>query len=184
MDSRTAIHPAECLLAGQQPALTTWYGEPPPATEVAALQARSREALQLNLCRERAAFVLHVLQLACDFWSRGEAGSTYESLAVVAANRRDLALLELVYGQLLMGRKLSPAGEHLARGFRLAVPWLSSAGYFELVRRHERLDCLRLTDTPAPPQGLAALLAEAAVVQRLQTGGRGRRPNEHRDTVG
>ena len=76
------------------------------------------------------------------------------------------------------------AGEHLARGFRLAVPWLSSAGYFELVRRHERLDCLRLTDTPAPPQGLAALLAEAAVVQRLQTGGRGRRPNEHRDTVG
>ena len=97
---------------------------------------------------------------------------------------RDRALLELVYGQLLMGRKLSPAGEHLARGFRLAVPWLSSAGYFELVRRHERLDCLRLTDTPAPPQGLAALLAEAAVVQRLQTGGRGRRPNEHRDTVG
>jgi hypothetical protein len=184
MDSRTASHPAECLLSRQQPALTAWYGEPPQATGAAALQARIREALQLNLCREREAFPLHVLQLACDYWSRGDAGSAYESLAAVAMERRDRALLELVYGQLLMGRKLRPAGEHLARGFRLAVPWLSSAGYFELVRRHERLDGLRLTDTPAPAQGLAALLAEAAVVRRLRNGGCGRGLNEHRDTVG
>lgn len=184
MDYRTATHPASCLLSRQQPALTAWYGEPPQAAGAAVLQARTREALQLNLCRERAAFPLHVLQLVCDYWSRGDAGSAYESLAAVAMERRDRALLELVYGQLLMGRKLRPAGDHLARGFRLAVPWLSSAGYFELVRRHERLDGLRLTDTPAPAQGLAALLAEAAVVRCLQNGRRGHGLNEHRDTVG
>jgi hypothetical protein len=184
MDSRTATHPASCLLSRQHPTLTTWYGEPQQVAETVKLQARTREALQLNLCREHAAFNLHVLQLACDYWSRGEAGSAYESLVAVAVDRRDRALLELVYGQLLMGCKLRPAGEHLARGFRLAVPWLSSTGYFELVRRHERLDCLHLTDMPTPPQGLDSLLAEAAVVRRIQQGRRGRGPNEHRDTVG
>jgi hypothetical protein len=184
MDYRNTTHPAACLLSRQQPTLTTWYGEPPQVAEVVELQARTREALQLNLCQEHAAFNLHVLQLACDYWSRRDAGSSYENLAAVAVDRRDRALLELVYGQLLMGCKLRPAGEHLARGFRLAVPWLSSAGYFELVRRHERLDCLRLTDMPAPPQGLERLLAEAAVVRHIQQGRRGRGPNEHRDTVG
>lgn len=182
MHTRNPTHPVERLLAGQQPALATWYGEPLGAVTAAALYTRAQRELQP--CLNRGAFPLHVLQLVCDFWRRADGAPAYETLAAAAASRREQALLELVYGQLLMSRKLRPANAHLARGFGLAAPWLASVSYFELVRRHERLACLRLTDTAAPAQGLSRLLSEAAVVRRLRDGGKRRGVNEHCDTVG
>lgn len=177
-------HPAECLLAGQQPALVTWYGEPPGADAAAVLCHRAQRELQQRLCLNHGAFPLHVLQLLCDFWHRADGASRYETLVAAVAGRREQALLELVYGQLLMSRKLRPANAHLALGFELAAPWLSTVSYFELLRRHEMLACLRLTDRPAPAQGLAALLSEAAVIRCLQGRDKRRRTNEHRDTLG
>ena len=184
MHPRNPTHPAECLLAGQQPALSTWYGEPPGAAVAALLCNRAQRELQQRLCLNRRAFPLHVLQLVCDFWRRADGTSRYETLAAVVDGRREQALLELVYGQLLMSRKLRPACAHLALGFELAAPWLASVSYFELLRRHETLACLRLTDRPAPAQGLAALLSEAAVIRRLKDGDKRHHANEHRDTLG
>lgn len=184
MHQRDPEHPAELLLTGQLPPLSGWYGEPLGVAMAASLHARAQDALQQRLCVNRAAFPLHVLQLACDFW-RHEYGTTaYETLAAAAGGRRDQALLELVYGQLLMARKLHQADSHLAHGFGLAVPWLASASYFELVRRHELLSFLRLTDRAAEAQGLAALLSEAAVIRRMRDRMSHSRTGEHRDTVG
>lgn len=177
-------HPAGLLLSPQQPSLCVWYADPPGEVEAAALHASARDALQQRLCGNREAYSLHVLQLACDFWRRSDVATHYQSLAVAAGSRREQALLELVYGQLLMARKLHPATGHLARGFRLAVPWLASAAYFELVRRHELLSCLLLSDSPAPVQGLSELLSEAAVVRRMRDRRRRNSTDEHRDTVG
>lgn len=184
MYPRNPTHPAECLLAGQQPALATWYGEPPGAAVARLIYDRAQQELQQRLCLNRGAFPLHVLQLACEFWRRAEGASRYETLAAAVDGRREQALLELVYGQLLMSRKLRPANAHLTLGFELAAPWLASVSYFELLRRHEMLACLRLTDRPAPAQGLAGLLSEAAVIRRLQDRDKRRRVNEHRDTLG
>ena len=184
MHRRNPTHPAECLLAGQQPALSIWYGEPPGAAAAAVLYDRAQRELQQRLYLHRGAFPLHVLQLVCDFWRRADGASRYETLAAAVDGRREQALLELVYGQLLMSRKLRPANAHLALGFELAAPWLTSVSYFELLRRHERLASLRLTDRPAPVQGLAALLSEAAVIRRLQDRDKRRHINEHHDTLG
>ena len=184
MPPRNPTYPAECLLTGQQPALATWYGEPPGAAAAAVLHDRAQQELQLRLCLNHGSFPLHVLQLVCDFWRRADGASRYETLAAAVDDRREQALLELVYGQLLMSRKLKPANAHLALGFELAAPWLASVSYFELLRRHEMLACLRLTDRPAPAQGLTALLSEAAVIRRLQDRDNCSRVNEHRDTLG
>ena len=177
-------NPTDHLLCGQQPVLATWYGEPMGAAAAASLYARAQQELQQRLCLDRGAFSLHVLQLVCNYWRNAQGASAYGTLAASAGGRRERALLELVYGQLLMSSKLLPANVHLERGFELAAPWLASVSYFELVRRHDTLACLRLTDRPAPAQGLAALLSEAAVVRRLRDGAKRLRVNEHCDTIG
>ena len=177
-------HTGGLLLSARQPSLSAWYAEPLAEVEATALHACAQDALQQRLCGNRAAFPLHVLQLACDFWRRADVAAHYESLAAASGSRRDQALLELVYGQLLMACKLRPATVHLARGFGLAVPWLASAGYFELVRRHELLSCLCLSDSPVPAQGLTELLSEAAVVRRMRDPQRHNSTGGHRDTVG
>jgi hypothetical protein len=184
MHQDSGKHPARLLLSGQQPSLSGWYGDPLGEIEATALHASAQAALQQCLCGNREAFPLHVLQLACDFWCRADVATHYGSLAAAAVSRRDQALLELVYGQLLMARKMRSATGYLDRGFALAVPWLASAGYFELVRRHELLSCLCLSDRPAPAQGLTELLSEVAVVRRMRDRLRRKSTNEHRDTVG
>jgi hypothetical protein len=183
MQSPTPIHPAERLLDAPQPSLSDWYGEPLNAAAATCLHTRAQLALQARLYANHGVFALHVLQFACDYWRRNGAPA-YDTLLAAAGSRREQALLELVYGQLLIGRKLRVASMHLARGFELAAPWLASADYFELVRRHELLACLRLTDVPSLPQGLAALLAEAVVVRRLRNTNHRHSVGTHCDTLG
>jgi hypothetical protein len=95
-----------------------------------------------------------------------------------------MVLLELVYGQLLISRKLQPATIHLEQGFMRAACYLDSGDYLRLLRRHELLGYLVLTDTPADPQPLDALLSEAAVIRRLRENTGRRNENDHHDTVG
>ena len=74
--------------------------------------------------------------------------------------------------------------QYLARGFSLAVPYLESAEYFTLLRRHELLAGLHLTDTPSPPAPLQNLLAEAAVVGCMQQSDRRHVRALNLDTLG
>ena len=108
----------------------------------------------------------------------------YEKIQMVATDAFELALLELVYGQLLMSCKRAGAHQHLADGFELAVDHLASDEYFQLLRQHELLAWLPLSETPSLPQELASLLTEAAVIKQLQEGeGMQCRP-AHLDTIG
>jgi hypothetical protein len=183
MQPLNTAHPVEHLLATRQPSLAFWYGEPLGADAAALLQRRAQTELQSRLCGNRPVFPLHVLQLVCGFWRHTNSIPCYAALAG-ARSRRERALLELVQGQLLASRKLYPAGLHLAHGFALAAPWLAAAEYFELLRRHQMLAGLRLTESPAPAQVLAELLSEAKVSRRLRDGERPCRTDRHRDTVG
>jgi hypothetical protein len=84
----------------------------------------------------------------------------------------------------LISRKLRPATTYLERGFMRAARYLDSSDYLRLLRRHELLDCLVLTGTPADPQPLDALLSEAAVIRRLREHTGRRNQTDHHDTVG
>lgn len=175
---------AASLLVPGQPSLSAWYADPPAQGAASALLARTERAMQTQLREGAPCFQLRVLQLLCHCWLGEVLTAEYAQLLVAAAGDRERGLLELVYGQLLVSRKYRQADWHLQRGFTLVAPRLNAADYFCLVRRHELLGYLCLSDTPAPPQTLAALLTEASVVRRLR-GETGRKYScSHLDTVG
>ena len=172
------------LLHGQRPALSVWYGDPLPRTTVARLQVAAQRELQARLCAALPCFQVHVLQLVCHAHDQAGIGLEFEKLRSAANNTFDMALLELVYGQLLTSCKQTGARRHLADGFALAVNYLAANDYFALLRQHELLACLPLSETPSLPQKLASLLTEAAVIKQLQAGECRQYRQAHRDTVG
>jgi hypothetical protein len=160
---------AASLLSGRRPpSLAGWYGDILTREQATGLQAAAQRVLQHRLCEGRPGFRPRLLQLICGFWLEAEVDLAYGSLAATAGNEYDRALLELVFGQLLISRKCRRALPHLQAGFRLAAGHLVPADYFRLVRRHELLVYIGLRDSPAPAQRLETLLAEAAVIERLR----------------
>ena len=175
---------AASLLLQRPPSLAAWYADPLVQGMAEELQAGAEQALQARLRAGTACFQLRVLQLVCDFWLAKAITLEYRLLLDAALDARELALLELVHGQLLVSCKYRQAQQHMERGFALAVPLLDAADYFHLVRRHELLGYLCMSDTPSQPRSLGALLAEAAVIRRLQQGTGRKHCCAHMDTVG
>ena len=155
-----------------------------PRQAEALLEAAQRE-IQRRLRAGMPGFQPGVLVMICRWWLQADVHGSFEELLHVAASGHERALLQLVYGELLVSRRLAAARTQLNAGFRHAAALLGSAEYFRLLRRHEMLDMLVLGNTPGPACDLPELLAEAAVIERLQ---RGRRPamhgSGHHDTVG
>jgi hypothetical protein len=120
------------------------------------------------------------------FWAGHDSESNYRNCLALLDSDRDLALLELCYGQLLIARRLEPAWRHLDTGFTTAARLLEPEDYFTVMKRHELLRQLPLATRPSPAASLDALLAEARVIARLR--GPGGRPGTHlpgrSDTVG
>lgn len=177
-------YPAATLLTEGAPDLALWYGDPLSRQHATRLQRAMQVELHTRLCRGESCFPLHVLRLVCGYRTAAGNRLEYEQLAALAQEDIERALLELVYGQLLISCKLLPANWHLAKGFLLAADYLAPPAYFRLLRQHELLGLLRLTDIPAPALKLETLLREAAVIERLQYAGSGRHENSHTDTVG
>jgi hypothetical protein len=156
-------------LAGPQAPLAAWYGEPLSAGDAAGLYAATEKALRYRLGH---------------YWMDISISLEYQQLAASATEKRDRALLELVYGQLLFSRGQLPALQHLDRGFGLATGYLEATDYFLLVRRHDLLRHIPLSGARVAPQGLQSLLAEAAVIRQLQGAARDTSSAAHFDTVG
>jgi len=171
-------------LGERRVSLAAWYGEPLAAADAEQLFAVTEKALRSRLCAGLPAFRLHVMQLLCHFWMDISVSLEYPQLAASVAAQPDRALLEIVYGQLLLSRRLRPAQEHLDRGFSLAAGYLEATDYFLLVRRHELLRHIPLSAAAAAPQGLQSLLAEAAVIRQLQGAMRPACRDSRYDTIG
>ena len=184
MDAGEALPPVARLLGRQAASLSDWYGDPVSKDAAQTLAAIAQSGLRSRLCQGGDCFQLHVLLLAADFWMGGSPGLGYEQLAAAAANNRERALLELVYGQLLISCKCRHALQHLGCGFSLAVDFLGTSDYFRLVRQHELLALLPASTGPSAPLDLESLLTEAAVIKRLQAGTGRRYDHAHHDTVG
>jgi hypothetical protein len=175
---------ADELLKPERPSLTGWYGDPIAAPAAQALLDDAERRLQSHLCRGGRCFPLHVLRMICHHWLNSGSELDYRQLSSLACDDSERALAELVYGQLLISGKRLSARQHLARGFSLAAPHLDTADYFFLHRRHELLEHLLLSDTPAVAQDQRSLLQQAAVIRRLQEGERVAVRDAHHDTLG
>jgi hypothetical protein len=176
--------PLARLLAGADYSLADWYATPLSPSAAGVWLTAAHRAVQDRLRSGASCFALQVLLRICRFWKEGRPAADAVLRAGPLHTAHEAALLELVHGQLLASCKLQPAYTHLARGFRQAAPWLETADYFRLLREHELLACLPLSDTPSAAQDLPALLNEAAVIRRLQRGERRRPAWPHLDTLG
>lgn len=163
--------------------LGAWYADPMSAPQAAALLEQVHRERQRAHQQGRACPNCGLYELIARFWLDRPVTAGYETLRDLGPAPRERALLDLIMGQLRMSRRLRGALELLRQGFFTAAPHLQARDYFELLRRHELLAYLPLSDRPAAPQPLAALLTEAAVIRRL----RGRPPGpagRRDDTVG
>jgi hypothetical protein len=185
MSEHEAIeHVSYALLDDGQASLADWYATPMVHRHADALLLVAEQAIQHRLRTGACSFQAQLLRLVCHWWQHPDVQADYEELRQAAGSPHQFALLHLLYGQLLTSRKLEPAKQQLASGFRHAAALLSSAEYFRLLRRHEVLGMLAFGKTPATAQDLPALLAEAAVIERLQRGKRTAYTSGHHDTMG
>ena len=166
--------------------LGRWFAEPMARTEAEALLARALERGHRALRRGRSCLTCRLAALSARF-QLGEAveGDYRALLREGRGGRRGQALTELLYGQLLLSRKLAQGLTHLQRGLTLATPLLAPADYFRVNERHALLAALALADPPAAPLALEALLTEARVIRRLRAPlGRPRYTQDPEDTLG
>ncbi|MDX1697060.1 MAG: hypothetical protein R3308_02185, partial [Thiohalobacterales bacterium] len=163
---------------------SAWYGDPLPVTAAEAMLERAGVVEQARLRAGMNCFQPQLLALVCRAWLDDSPQRVFERHAVAATTRHERALLALIQGQLLASCKLDPAMGCLQSAFRLAAPLLEASEYLDVLRRHEVLAYLPWSDRPQPPQGLAALLREAAVVKRLRADERRHHEFERDDTVG
>ena len=171
-------------LARQRASLAAWYGEPLAASDARRVCAEAERLLRSQLCAGRPVFQLQLMQLLGRYWMGNSILLGYRHLAASTGAQRDRALLEIVFGQLLMSRKQRPALSHLDSGFRLAADYIEATDYLLLVRRHDLLRHIPLSDKAAVPQGLESLLAEAAVIRQLRGAERYACRVSHHDTLG
>ena len=184
IDATAGTGPLADLLECTPVPLSAWYGDPLPVTVAAALVERAGETEQARLRAGMPCFQPQLLALVCRAWLDDDPRRVFERHAVPATTRHERSLLALVQGQRLASSKLVSAMRYLQNGFRLAAPLLDANEYIELLRRHELLEYLPLSDRPQPPQALDALLREAAVVKRLRADERRQHESGHSDTVG
>ena len=167
-----------------RPSLIVWYGDPIAAPHASALLDRTERRLRSRLCRGGRCFPIYVLRMVCHYWLQSEHELDYRHLSALASDDSERALVEFVYGELLISGKRVPARGHLACGFSLAARLLDTADYFLLLRRHELLDYLPLSEAPAAASDLGSLLKQAAVIRRLRDGERRVVRDVHHDTLG
>ncbi len=157
--------------------LGMWYAEPMQPGQARILLGRASYRMhRWRRCGHHC--VTGRLQiLVAHYWMGVGTPQDYD-MAVHAAfrNRRAAALAELVYGQLLLSRKLASAFDHLDAGFLLAAPVMTAGDYLDVRRRHDLLRRIELGNVPSPALGLADLMVEAAVISRLE----GRLPQQFR----
>lgn len=167
--------------------LAGWHANPVPVDAALALR-RDRQGAQPD---QLTALILR-------FWRAPGYQPGFVDAIRHASDDDSRALLELVYGQLLIAVRLRGAIEHLDRGFALAAERLGARDYLTVLNRHDTLRWLVLSPQPAAPMTLTALLRQAEVTRRLRAGGgedprfapgAARRPRdddpEHReDTIG
>lgn len=175
----------EATLAGASASLSAWYGDPLGRTEAERLLLDSGRRCLPETPAGAARLPPPLRQLVARFWLGRSVQLYYQASRAQLTDAPQRALLELVYGQLLMSCKLQGAMAHLELGFTLAAPLLAPKDYFLVLRRHRLLGRLYLSAAGMAPRSLSELMAEAVAIEGLE-GVRvsASHPGERSDTVG
>jgi hypothetical protein len=125
--------------------------------------------------------------LRAKFWQGIDISGDIEGLQPIAArSAHGRALFELLYGQLLLSRRLAGGLLHLNRGFDLSRNLLTASDYFTVMNRHRLLHQLPLSDSPSQAETLETMLISARVIERMKRGDirRGGYSHDPKDTYG
>jgi hypothetical protein len=167
-------------------ALMLWYPAAVEPARAALVWERAQRMLRDAPLSGVSRFPGRVLETVSRFWLDKPIELHYLEMRAIAADARERAIAELVYGQLLITCRLRASLSHLAAAVEQGRGLLTTQDYFALLRRHALLGSLYLGDEPRPPQDLSSLLLEAAVIRRLKGAIRDstRWVSDARDTVG
>ena len=167
-------------------ALTLWYPAAIDPARAALVWDLAQRMLKEARLSGASPFPGRVLEIVSRFWLDKPIELHYLEMRAIAADARERAIAELVYGQLLITCRLRVSLLHLAAAVEQARGLLKTQDYFALLRRHDLLGSLYLGDEPRQPQDLSSLLLEAAVIRRLKEAIRDgpRWVSDARDTVG
>lgn len=148
--------------------LAEWHADPRPHASAYAAWRRALRSGGRKVGDGRG-LPPDLQALVARFWAGRPVVPAYQTLVAQSPpGEPSRALVELVYGQLLMSRKLTGARGHLEAGFDMARSWFSARDYFTVLKRHQLLARLPLTEAGSAPRTLADLLTEARVVARLE----------------
>ena len=145
--------------------LSLWFAEPLSLGDAAQLKHRAQQRRRRAIQRGHFSRVAVLMEMIALFWLEEE---SEPQLHPKDHSPRFVALEQLICGQLMISRRLPGAINHLDRGFTLAVPLLSAAGYLVVMQRHQGLKQLPQTTTPLPAASLAQLSNTAGVIERLR----------------
>lgn len=175
----------EELLQDGPVSLASWFAEPMTAEQAAQLMPDIRRRLSAQRADSGSGFRLRLAELIMRYWDGQDIEAGHQNLFALLAGKREKAILELAFGQLLLARRHAHAWEHLEHGFSLATHLLEAEEYFTVLKRHELLRQLPLGQVPVEAAPLDALLEESRVIARLT--GRGPRSRDtaakHGDTL-
>lgn len=159
------------LIPSLPAALAGWYADPLDRKAGELLRQRGLDRAQQAYRRRESPLAGELQALIGGFALGHTVLAEVDALAGVAAMPAERALVRLIYGQLLISRRVSGAMEALDQGFELARDAFLPADFFAVMKRHELLDELPLFSRERPAQSLNELLREAGVIRCL----RGRR---------
>lgn len=134
--------------------------------EARAMLGQAHTALQAAYRSGADGLDCRIQMMIARYWLGDAINSDYRNLVVF--DRLAIALVELVYGQLLMSKKLKGAMDYLDAGFEHATELVEASEYFSLRERHRLLAHIPLSERPSLPRDMRSLLTEARVIERLK----------------
>lgn len=149
--------------------LGRWYADPMSTDEASQTIVETNHRLERRLRHGGGTLCCRLRLMRGRFWLGSDISDDYWGLQHLASRTpHGRALLELVYGQLLLSRQQAGALEHLEKGFSLARHLFTASDYFTVMNRHRQLKHLPQALQPSPPSSLAQLLVMAQVIERLE----------------
>jgi hypothetical protein len=148
--------------------LTKWYANPQSIDEARSHIIKTSQRLQQHYRRGTGCRFCQLQLSISAFWLGEDVKPQIEKLLFQHQNqRRFTALINLVYGQLLMSQRLKDARYYLDEGFKQASPLLTNSDYFKIHHQHQLLKIIPLEDKPLPATDLKTLINMAEVISKF-----------------
>lgn len=167
--------------------LGIWYADPLSPDEARDVLAQSEEREKQRKRHGGNTLSCRMQKMIARYWIGENIHDEYRMLKPAASrSAHGRVLLELIYGQLLLSRRLLDGLPHLEEGFRLGANLFAAGDYLQVMNRHRLLHQLPLSTSQAEAEPLDALLTAARVIERMKQTSRKRRQYSHdpKDTYG